>query len=160
VILRRALLDDCYDVWQWNFAPDVRELSRDPRVVTFVEHARWYEQRLARGEPMWIIEDRGVGCGVVRIDLLAHGSSAFGSSGAAGRFAGLGEYGRISIALAAGARGRGLGQRAIREACAAWGGPVVAEIRIDNEASQACFEACGFAMRAVAGNLITYHWSP
>ena len=60
---------------------------------------------------------------------------------AAGKYLG---SGRISIVLDASVRGRGLGRRVISLACAADGGPVVAEILVDNRASRACFEAAGF----------------
>jgi RimJ/RimL family protein N-acetyltransferase len=66
------------------------------------------------------------------------------------------DAGQISIALAAGARGRGVGKRAIALACAAWGGPVVAQIRKDNQPSRAAFEACGF----VSNGRETYEWRP
>ncbi|HVV85915.1 MAG TPA: GNAT family N-acetyltransferase, partial [Kofleriaceae bacterium] len=52
--------------------------------------------------------------------------------------------GRISIVLDPSARGRGLGRRVITLACAADGGPVVAEVLSDNHASRAAFEAAGF----------------
>jgi RimJ/RimL family protein N-acetyltransferase len=58
--------------------------------------------------------------------------------------------------LAAGARGRGIGKRAILAACEAWGGPVVAQIRRDNQPSRAAFEACGF----VPNGRETYEWRP
>jgi RimJ/RimL family protein N-acetyltransferase len=132
VSLRTAALADCERVWQWNFAADVRALSNDPTIVALETHTAWYMNRVAKGA-IWIVQCEGVDVGVVRIDA-----------------------GQISIALAAGARGRGVGKRAIAAACAAWGGPVVAQIRNDNQPSRAAFEACGF----VSNGRETYEWRP
>jgi RimJ/RimL family protein N-acetyltransferase len=132
VSLRAAALADCERVWQWNFADDVRAMSNDPSIVELATHAAWYVDRIAKGA-IWIVECDGEDVGVVRIDS-----------------------GVISIALAAGARGRGVGKRAIAAACAAWGGPVVAQIRFDNQPSRAAFEACGF----VSNGRETFEWRP
>ena len=132
ISLREAAFDDCEHVWQWNFAADVRAMSNDPTIVELATHAAWYVDRIAKGA-IWIVECEGEDVGVVRIDA-----------------------GWISIALAAGARGRGIGKRAIAAACEAWGGPVVAQIRGENQVSRAAFEACGF----VSKGRETYEWRP
>jgi len=146
VELRRARRADCERVWEWNFAPDVRALSKDERVVTYAEHERWFERKLADlTSRMWIVEDDCVAAGVVRIDRidpLERGA------------------GRISIALGSRSRGRGVGRRAIGAACAAWNAPVVAEIRTDNQASRSAFEAAGFELVTEADGLTTYRWEP
>lgn len=140
VTLRDAQFDDCERVWDWNFAPDVRAVSKCPEVVTFSEHTQWFEARIARGEPTWIVEESGVSIGVVRLDA--------------------GDPARISIALEPSARGRGVGRRAITQACRRAGGRIVAEIAFANHASRACFEACGFVAIGDRDALVTYHWSP
>ena len=132
VVLRAAAIADCERVWQWNFAADVRALSNDPTIVELAEHTAWYAARIAKGA-IWIVECDGEDVGVVRIDA-----------------------GKISIALAANARGKGVGKRAIAAACLAWGGPVVAQIRSDNQPSRAAFLACGF----VSNGRETYEWRP
>ena len=132
VALRTATVADCEAVWEWNFAPDVRAMSNDPSIVDLARHAAWYVDRLARGA-FWIVEHDDLAVGSVRID-----------------------DGRISIALAPSARGKGIGKRAIAAACLAWAGPVVAQIRNDNQLSRAAFEACGF----VQTDASTYQWSP
>ncbi|MEO8698592.1 MAG: GNAT family N-acetyltransferase [Kofleriaceae bacterium] len=138
--LRLAELADCEQVWQWNFAPEVRAHSKNPRVVTLAEHARWYATHIAR-DIMWIVEAEGQPVGVVRLDPEHTGA-------------------RISIALAASARGRGIGRHAIALAKSLWAGPIVAEVSRTNTASCACFEACGFIAARTTHNLVTYHWSP
>ena len=135
ISLRAATLADCERVFEWNFAPDVRAMSGDPTVVEFAHHAAWFAKRVVQ-PAMWIVENDNCAVGVVRIDA-----------------------GRISIALAASARGHGIGKQAIAAACAAWGGPVVAQVRNNNIASRACFEACGFVANGAA-EVVTYEWSP
>jgi RimJ/RimL family protein N-acetyltransferase len=135
VTLRAATLDDCERVWQWNFAADVRAMSNDPTIVELVRHSAWYVHRLAKGA-FWIIEHDGEPVGTVRID-----------------------DGRISIAVVASARGKGIGKRAIAAACEAWAQPVVAQVRLDNRSSRAAFEAAGFVSTGDA-EMVTYQWSP
>jgi L-amino acid N-acyltransferase YncA len=143
VTLRRAVSDDCEHVWGWNFAPEVRARSKRALAIAFAEHARWYMRRLADGhDPMWVIEQHGRPVGVVRLDTSASGLT------------------QISIALAAHARGHGLGRAAVASACRAWGKPVVAEIFADNLTSRACFEACGFRSVVESDGLLTYYWDP
>jgi L-amino acid N-acyltransferase YncA len=137
-MLREATIDDCERVWAWNFAPDVRAVSNDPAIVQVAQHAAWYVHRLATGGPMWIVEEDGKGVGVIRID----------------------DDGRISIALGAEARGRGIGKRAIAAACQAWARPVMATIQNTNQTSRACFEACGFVPQTATAEVVTYRWSP
>ncbi|HEY0249967.1 MAG TPA: GNAT family N-acetyltransferase [Kofleriaceae bacterium] len=132
ISLRAATLDDCEQVWLWNFAADVRAMSNDPTIVELARHAAWFIHRISEGA-FWIVLNDGVPVGNVRVD-----------------------HGRISIALAAEARGYGVGKQAIALACAAYGSTVVAQIRFDNTRSRAAFEACGF----VNNGGDTYQWSP
>jgi RimJ/RimL family protein N-acetyltransferase len=158
VALRRARPDDCAAIWRWNFAPEVRAQSKRAEAVAFVEHERWFARRLADGDaPIWVIEDASEAAihevseaghqavGVIRLDLPA--------PGVRGRA-------RISIALDASARGRGIGRAAIAAACRAWRRPIEAEVFTDNRASLACFAACGFRRIATGDGLVTYHWDP
>jgi L-amino acid N-acyltransferase YncA len=143
VALRPATPDDCEAIWRWNFAPDVRARSQQPEPVELAEHERWFARRLAeRAEPIWVIEEAGAPVGVIRLDATAGGLT------------------RVSIAVAAVARGRGIGQRAITAACRTWDRTIIAEIFADNLASRACFEACGFRAVVECGNLLTYYWDP
>lgn len=140
IALRAATLEDCERVWEWNFAPDVRAISNAPTVVKLDHHATWFATRLDAGA-FWIIEVAGFACGSVRID-----------------------GGRISIALAVSARGRGIGKQAIAAACATWAQPVTAQVREDNQPSRAAFEACGFVVDQNASQhadrVVTYQWRP
>ena len=143
VTLRAAGPSDCDAVWRWNFAPEVRAQSRHGHTVGLAEHARWFARRIASArEPIWVIEEYFAPVGVVRLDAAPSGLS------------------RISIALAASARGRGLGRAAITAACLAWGQPIFAVIFANNLPSRACFEACGFHSVVSCDDLLTYHWDP
>jgi L-amino acid N-acyltransferase YncA len=143
ITLRNAEPDDCEQIWSWNFAPDVRARSKRAVAVAFAEHARWFRRRIADGhDPIWVIDEDSVPVGVVRLDTSASGLT------------------QISIALAADARGRGVGRAAIAAACHAWAQPIVAEIFADNLASRACFEACDFRSVVEADGLLTYYWDP
>jgi len=139
--LRPATSADRELVWQWNFDPHTRAQSRSREHVSLAVHAAWYERRLdaSRG-PMWIIEESQRPIGVVRIDVQ------------------LDDSGRISIALDAGARGRGVGRRAIDAACRAWARPVLADIFIGNYPSRTCFKHCGFRAVGIDRDFITYRW--
>lgn len=140
VTLRPASPADCDRVWTWNFEPGVRAMSLVQAPVSLASHAAWFAQRLRddRG-PMWIIEEHFSPVGVVRID----------ASDLAGK---------MSIALAPAARGRGIGRCAIAAACKAWGRAVFAEIVTTNAASRACFEAAGFRAAGERDGVVTYRW--
>lgn len=156
VELRAAEPADCERVYAWNFARDVRAVSSKSTAVDLAQHTTWFAARL--GEPaFWIIEDDGEPVGNIRIDRTAppFGSAARDGSLARESHAGAG---RISIALDASARGKGIGRAAIRRACAAWGSAVIATIMPDNRASRAAFAACGFA--PASSDATTFHWSP
>lgn len=140
LVLRLADKSDIDLVWTWNSAPDVRAVSRDLRPLELEAHRAWFAARLARRDPMWIIEEYGTPVGVVRIDRRGTGSF-------------------ISIALPISARGRGIGRFAIRAACEQFGAPVTAVIRTTNAASRACFSMSGFELVSDDGELATYHWS-
>lgn len=143
VTLRVAASHDCEAVWRWNFAPEVRARSRRGHAVELVEHTRWFERRIGDArEPIWMIEEYFVPVGVVRLDAAGSG------------------FARMSIALGASARGRGIGKTAVAAACRAWDEPIFAEIFSNNLASRACFEACGFHSVVECDGLLTYHWDP
>lgn len=139
ITVRPATLADCEHVYGWSCAPDARAVSKDSRHVSFADHARWFEARLAARSPTWIVEEARAPVGVIRLD---------------------GEPARISVALARHARGRGIGRRAIGLVTRAWSRPIVAEVALANEPSKSCFEACGFVAVGSHEAFLTYHWSP
>lgn len=143
VTLRRADLADRERVYEYNFASDVRAVSGSPTAVAYSDHVRWFGRRIMDpSSPIWIVEQYGEPVGTVRIDAR-DGMNA-----------------RISIALAPGARGHGIGRKAIELACTKWCGAVVAEIHESNARSSACFEACGFAKIGKREVFDVYLWNP
>lgn len=143
VSLRRADAADCERVYEYNFAADVRAVSGTQTDVSLPDHKLWYRTRIADPvSPIWIIERGGRACGTIRIDAVN------------------GNNPKISIALAANARGRGVGRRAIELACLRWCGALIAEIHESNAASRACFIACGFSKIGRRGELDVFLWSP
>lgn len=170
VALRRAVEADASRVLAWNNAPDVRARSLDPRPIAAEQHARWFAARLRdpRGG-FWIVLLDGAPVGVVRVDRRDDGGTpALTRSGRMRRLSrGDQPPGRISIVLDPAVRGRGLGRRVIGLACAADGGPVVAEILADNLVSRVAFEAAGFVREPdtspappAARPLVRYLWRP
>ena len=159
VTLRHADARDASRVLAWNGAREVRARSIDPRPITAEAHARWFAARLRdpRGG-LWIAELDRCPIGVVRIDRDDHD----------GEVAAAELPGRISIVLDPGVRGRGLGRRVIALACAADGGPVVADILADNHVSRTSFEAAGFMQApspsspapAASRAVLRYLWRP
>lgn len=132
--LRDACWAEVRQVWSWNNAADVRRWSLDPQPIPLEEHERWYRAKL--DDPayhMWIAQADGDDIGVVRVEEAREG------------------VGLVSIALAASARGRGLGRRALAGACRAYfqlcpKGTLEAWIDAANEVSAQCFARCGFAL--------------
>jgi L-amino acid N-acyltransferase YncA len=137
VALRRAVPADGVRIWKWNDDPEVRSRSLDPTPIPLHTHHQWYAARLADPRTrIWVIEADGTDAGVIRIERP--------SSDVADLRAGVRAPGRVSIALAATARGLGIGRLAITSACIQDGGPLVAEILPGNLSSVACFRAAGF----------------
>jgi RimJ/RimL family protein N-acetyltransferase len=143
ITLRRANLADRERVYEYNFASDVRAISGSQEPVPYSDHVRWFGKRMIDpASPIWIIEQYGEPVGTVRIDARFDTNAT------------------ISIALAATARGHGVGRKAIELACIKWCGAVVAEIHESNARSRACFIACGFARIGKREAFDVYLWSP
>jgi UDP-2,4-diacetamido-2,4,6-trideoxy-beta-L-altropyranose hydrolase len=144
--LRPAAAHDRDRVLAWNQAADVRARSLDPRPIDPAAHARWFATRLA--DPltrMWIAERSGAPIGVVRVERATTDGEGY-----------------LSIVIDPAWRGRGVGRAVIALACDASEGPVLAEIRPDNPASQAAFAAAGFVRwpSRDRGDALAYRWSP
>lgn len=101
----------------------------------------------------WLARDRtsGEAVGVVEMSPLSAGGAA-GAGGDGGAF-------ELGIAVAAAARGHGLGREMIDGLCA-WAferrgaRAVVAEVRADNGPALRAFAACGFAREGRDGDVV------
>ena len=133
--LRPAEADDCLLVWQLRNDAAARAASNNAEPIPFEVHQRWWQTRL--GDPSSVIyivsPPGGPPAGYVR--FAVEDSEA-----------------EISIALEAGARGRGYGSAAIRlgsEALLNEGHArrIVALVKPDNETSLRAFRQAGFLER-------------
>ncbi|MGH6838750.1 MAG: GNAT family N-acetyltransferase [Methylocella sp.] len=132
LILRKAAADDGRDLWLWRNDEQARRGSRATDFVTWANHDAWYRQKLKdRDTQILVALEAGVRIGVIRFDRI--GKDRF----------------RANITVAPAARGRGLGHAILRLGCDRLiqdcvGATIVAEVRIENIASQRIFEANKF----------------
>lgn len=141
IVLRPATMADAERLLAWRNDPVARANSLDGGEIALEQHRAWLARVLA--DPMHLVlvgEIAGRPFGVVR-------------------FASRGDASRVSIALGAAERGRGLGGRLLAEGCARLfaAHPEVETIEADilpgNVASQRIFSACGFAPAKVCYTL-------
>jgi RimJ/RimL family protein N-acetyltransferase len=101
---------------------------------------------------IWIVEDEGANVGLVMIDR--HDRQGLP---------------RLTLGLRRGARGRGIGRRALALVCEQWQRPVIAEVSAANTAAVRSLEAAGFertgerTASSATGTpelRCTYLWSP
>jgi RimJ/RimL family protein N-acetyltransferase len=133
--LRRALTEDEARLLEWRNEPVTRTASFTTAEIRPDEHHLWFERKLADpGCAMMIVEEDGRPVGQLRLDLIAP------------------EVAEVSIGLAPGERGRGIGRQALRlaagEALGILGARTLrALVRPDNVSSLNAFEAAGFVIR-------------
>lgn len=99
-LLRPARADDALVVWRIRNEPEVREASFDATPIPLETHRRWFGERIgdASTRLSLVLDPAGAPVGFVRLDVeTAHAE--------------------IAVALAAAARGHGLGRAAIRRSC-------------------------------------------
>jgi L-amino acid N-acyltransferase YncA len=123
--LRPAAASDVRIIWEWRNDALSRAASGDTAEIAWEAHTAWFPTAL-QTRRMLIGEIDGAAVGLVRFD----------PDGAGGH--------RVSINLAPQARGRGVGARMLAAAVATIAGPLHAEIREGNAASEQIFLACGF----------------
>lgn len=132
VSLREAGPEDSDRILEWRNAGETRRRALDSKVIEPGDHARWYRAKL--GDPdceFLVAEVTGEAVGVLRYDCS-------------------GDVATVSIFLAPGDYGHGVGTRVLR-AGSAWLGAhrpelrhVLAEILEDNVASIRAFEKAGY----------------
>lgn len=133
VTLRPAAPADCAAVWRWRNDPETRRASFDSAVIPWEAHRAWFAESLARADrTLCVVVAAGVDSGVVRLDIR-------------------GADGEVSIHLAPGARGRGVGTAALRAladlAFSSLGlSRLMASIKPDNRASREAFRKAGFTL--------------
>ncbi len=97
IALRPATEHDARQVWEWRNAPEIRATAIDTAEIAWESHSAWFARRIADPTSVMLVaEEGGAGAGVVRFDLD-------------------GDAAAVSIFLAPGNAGRGMG-RAILQA--------------------------------------------
>ena len=131
VALRPATETDGMMMYDWQRAPETRRYANNPNPPTLDEHTNWLSERLK--DPCYIlsvVSCGGADAGVVRVDLGEH----------RGRSAGV-----VSVYLAPGLSGRGIGTAALRAVRRLIPDiPLDAEIDEKNAASRAAFAKAGY----------------
>ena len=132
LILRKATADDSRDVWLWRNDEETRRNSRTTDFITWERHDVWYQAMMKnRDSQILIALDAGVSNGMIRFDQIE--TNLF----------------RANLAVAPLVKGRGLGRAILRSGCD-WlmrdhpDATILAEVRIENLASQRIFEANSF----------------
>ena len=134
LFLRPAAMEDAELLWNWANEPTIRAASFHPQPIPWETHLAWMQRKLGDERVMLLMAEAGEGpVGVVRFEREADGSAV------------------ISVALAAAARGRGLGAKLVaagtRRFVATTDGRVIhAYIKPDNAASVSAFERAGFGV--------------
>lgn len=134
--LRPAGPGDKERLFAWQCDPVTRRHARNPRPPAWDEHSAWFDRRLERGAPFYIIEQDGMAAGMVRLDPVPDPVGAGDATGAAQE---------VSILIAPDLHGRGLAGAALRLLRARHPAPVIrAHVAAGNRASQKLFEAAGY----------------
>jgi UDP-2,4-diacetamido-2,4,6-trideoxy-beta-L-altropyranose hydrolase len=138
VALRKVTLDDARRLLDWRNDDSVRLVSLNSEPIAWDGHVAWLQRKLADPDHAhWIAESEGEACGSVRFDV------------AAGKA-------RVSITVAPGWRGRGLGAHLLAEgerrllAERSDVAEFVAEILPDNAPSRRLFEKAGYRLSSAA----------
>ena len=132
VAVRPAVASDCDSVHAWRNAPEVRAASLDAREIPLDDHRAWFERTMRSDDRHLLVgEWQGRPVGVVRFDVN-------------------GAHAEVSIFLAPGEAGRGLGPGLLRagERWLAARRPEVASVRAQvlaaNRPSRNLFELSGY----------------
>lgn len=134
VTLRRATVDDANRLMEWRNDPDAVRFSVSGTWIEKEEHERWLRAHLEDpATRLWIAEEAGQAVGQVRVETE-------------------GAVGVVSIAVAPGHRGRGLGSAILRAMLSEMGRDrtiqtLKATVHPDNVASLRVFERAGFRPR-------------
>ena len=142
--IRPALPEDAFDLLRWRNDPLVRAMSRTGEPIPEASHLAWYTAACQDPNRLLLVGAvDGAAVGMVRFDRRPPTDW------------------EVNIMLAAGVRGRGLGEALLRAGLSrleALHGPVpvVAEIRASNTPSLRLFESLGFRLAGCAEGFLRY----
>lgn len=129
MIFRMATMDDAEMLMRWRNDPLTVASFRSQRAVSLIEHQKWLRERIARGDPTFIVfeDDANPPVGTVHMNPMEHKENAF----------------EVSVTVAPEARGRGLGGKML-QALDYPEATLYTEIKFDNKASEKSFASAGF----------------
>ncbi|WP_264842356.1 GNAT family N-acetyltransferase [Caldinitratiruptor microaerophilus] len=131
--LRPARPEDRDRFWEWRNDPDVRRYSFHPEPISLSIHERWFTQSLrSPHRQLYVIEVDSAPAGSLRFDAKGEGEA------------------EISIVIASGFRGMGVGAAVLKQAqkLAATLGykRLFARVKVENIPSRRAFEKAGFQL--------------
>lgn len=144
--LRPATADDVDLYFRWANEPDVRRQSFNQTAISFEDHVRWFNRKVAtEGCHLFVLCEDGEPLGQIRFDV-ADGTAEIGYS------------------LDKSARGRGLAKRLVALGMARMADAGVrsfrAKVKHDNTPSVAAFIRCGFTEGEAAGYRVFHRELP
>lgn len=134
-------------LWEWRNDPETRQMSLSQEPISWETHQKWYEETCKNPEKILLIAfENQVPCGMVRLDILSNDSAT------------------VHINISPQKRGHGLGTKLLLAACRyAWVfhglKSLVADVKLENIASQKAFEKSGFVLLGAQENHLRYHFS-
>ncbi len=140
VIVRRADLSDCKEVFEWRNDEVTRQMARSSKFVLWEDHLRWYESSLVNESRLLLIcegKEKNKLCklGIVRFDFVDGARKS-----------------EISINLSPSMRGKGYARESLKQSIAYMANEkpncklVNANIKKINEVSKFLFEQVGFKL--------------
>ena len=136
--LRPATLADAPLLFKWRNDPITRAASHHQQVVEYESHLRWLENSLkAAQRQIYLAEINQVPIGTVRADYAD------------------GIY-ELSWTVAPEQRGKGLGTQMVLLLAEKVNGPIRAEVKVGNLASQRIAEACQMQLEAEKDGILYY----
>lgn len=132
LFMRRATLGDSLQLYKWRNSEDVRIYSRNSELISFADHEKWLEHKLAGSESdIYIFSTNGQPCGTTRLDFIGQ------------------SHWEISVTVDSEFRKLGLGKLMIEETCKNAvrdlnANVIEAHIHRENIASIGLFQSIGF----------------
>lgn len=144
--LRPASEEDCVTYFRWVNDAAVRESSLERGEITWSTHQNWFFDCLTNREKVMLVAQISeLPVGQIRFEKFADGV-------------------RLSYSVDSSQRGRGIGrwlvEEGIRALAGQLGGPVIAEVRKNNEASARVFQSLGFQSSDQGNGVIVFTRDP
>lgn len=142
--LRKAVEDDCRDVYEWRNSQIARQFSNTEREIPYEEHLKWFNSSLRdQSRTIYIVLDEGEKIGQIRFDEESDDTA------------------RVSITVKPEECGKGYGAQIIRKGTREYfrindAKKIIAEIKLRNIVSRRAFEKAGYKLVSESGEVLTY----